>query len=79
MLVHGPDTIQRFEEFSMSRLIDELQSYCPELYEPVQQLGRNARADTLPDEELKGNLHPSKCTICKGERFAADDKSDGGG
>ena len=64
MLVHGPDTIQRFEEFSMSRLIDELQSYCPELCKLVQQLGstqRNARADTLPDEELKGIM--AICTL----------------
>ena len=53
MLLHGPDTVQQFEDFSMSGLIDELQSCCPELYKLVQQLGstqRNARADTLPDE-----------------------------
>ena len=57
MLLHGPDTVKRFEEFSMSGIIAELQSSCPELFTLVQQLGstqRNARPDTLPVEHLKG-------------------------
>ena len=36
---HGPDTVERFEQFSMSAVISELQSNCPELYKLVQQLG----------------------------------------
>ena len=53
---HGPDTVERFEQFSMSAVISELQSDCPELYKLVQQLGstqRNARDGARPDEELK--------------------------
>ena len=57
MLLHGPDTVERFSEFSMSAVITELQASCPQLYQLVQQLGctqRNARDGCLPDEELKG-------------------------
>ena len=57
MLLHGPDTVERFAEFSMSAVITEVQASCPQLYQLVQQLGctqRNARDGCLPDEELKG-------------------------
>ena len=56
MLFHGPDTVQRFGEFSMGGLIDELKSSCPELYRLMQELGRtqrNAVADSIPNKELK--------------------------
>ena len=64
MLLHGPDTVERFEEFSMSAVITELQASCPPLYQLVQQLGctpRNARDGCLPDEELKGVM--AVCTL----------------
>ena len=61
---HGPDTVERFEQFSMSAVISELQSNCPELYKLVQQLGstqRNARDGARPDEELKAVM--ALCTL----------------
>ena len=64
MLLHGPDTVERFAEFSMSAVITELQASCPPLYQLVQQLGctpRNARDGCLPDEELKGLM--AVCTL----------------
>ena len=64
MLLHGPDTVERFAEFSMSAVITELQASCPQLYQLVQQLGctqRNARDSCLPDEELKGVM--AVCTL----------------
>ena len=64
MLLHGPDTVERFAEFSMSAVITELQASCPQLYRLVQQLGctqRNARGGRLPDEELKGVM--AVCTL----------------
>ena len=64
MLRHGPDTVQRFSEFSMSNVITELQASCPLLYKLVQQLGstqRNARHGALSDEELKGVM--AICTL----------------
>ena len=64
MLLHGPDTVEHFEQFSMSAVIAELQSSCPEVYKLVQQLGstqRNARNGALPDEELNGVM--AICTL----------------
>ena len=85
MLLHGPDTVERFAEFSMSAVITELQASCPQLYQLVQQLGctpRNARDDCLPDEELKGVMavciYSSECTVCKGEGTAVNNQSDAG-
>ena len=53
-----------FWQFSMSAVVSELQSDCPELYKLVQQLGstqRNARDGTRPDEELKAVM--ALCTL----------------
>ena len=64
ILLHGPDSVERFTEFSMSTVITELQASCPQLYQLVQQLGctqRNARDGCLPDEELKGVM--AVCTL----------------
>ena len=36
MLLDGPDTVERFAEFSMSAVITELQASCPQLYQLVQ-------------------------------------------
>ena len=36
MLLHGPDTVERFEQFSMSTIISELQSSCPQVYKLIQ-------------------------------------------
>ena len=60
MLLHEQDTVECFEQFSMSAVIAELQSSCPEVYKQVQHLGstqRNARDGVLPDEELKLLTH----------------------
>lgn len=64
VLLHGPDTVERFEHFSMSAVIAELQATCPEVYKLVQQLAhtqRNAKDGVLPDEELKGVM--AICTL----------------
>ena len=64
MLLHGPDTVEHFAEFSMTTIITELQNTCPQVYELVQQLGRtqrNARGNTLPGEELKSVM--ALCTL----------------
>ena len=64
ILLHGPDTVECFEQFSKSAVIAELQSSCPEVYKLVQQLGstqRNARDGALPDKELKGLM--AICTL----------------
>ena len=63
ILLHGPDTVECFEEFSMQRVIGELQLNCPETYKLVQLIGsteRNAK-EGVPDEELKGVM--ALCTI----------------
>ena len=85
MLLHGPDTVERFAEFSMSAVITELPASCPQLYQLVQQLGctlRNARDGCLPDEELKGVMavciYSSERTVCKGEGTVVSDQSDAG-
>ena len=65
MLVHGPDTVERFEAFSMSGLMGELESHCPELYQLLKELGstqRNSKENTeLANEELK--VVVSICTL----------------
>ena len=64
LLVHGPDTIDRFNGFSMSSVITELESTCPEVYSVVQELGstqRHATDGNIPDEELKGVM--AVCTL----------------
>ena len=64
ILVHGPDTVQGFQDFSMSSVISELQATCPEVYSLIQQLGntqRNAKDGSVPDEELKGVM--AICTL----------------
>ena len=84
MLLHGPDTVEHFAEFSMSAVITELQASCPQLYQLVQQLGctpRNARDGRLPDEELKGVM--AVCTLLNArsarvEGTAVNDQSDAG-
>ena len=84
MLLHGPDTIEHFAEFSMSAVITELQASGPQLYQLVQQLGctpRNARDGRLPDEELKGVM--AVCTLLNArsarvEGTAVNDQSDAG-
>ena len=57
---HGPDTVERFEQFSMSAVISELQSDCPELYK-LGSTQRNARDGARPDEELKAVM--ALCTL----------------
>ena len=55
-VMHGPDTLERFQEFSMGTVIEELKASCPKLYSLLKQLGntdRNAREGVLPGEELK--------------------------
>ena len=64
ILVHGPDTVQHFQDFSMSSVISELQATCPEVYSLVQQLGNTQRYPkdgAMPDEELKGVM--AICTL----------------
>ena len=81
MLLHGPNTVERFAEFSMSAVITELQA---QQYQLVQQLGctpRNARDGRLPDEELKGVM--AVCTLLNArsarvEGTAVNDQSDAG-
>ena len=46
--IHGPDSVKRFKQFSMSAVIAELQSSCPEVYKPVQQFGNTQRNGALP-------------------------------
>ena len=61
--LHGPDTVERFEEFSMQRVIGELQMNCPETYKLVQLIGsmeRNAE-EGVPNEELNSVM--ALCTI----------------
>ena len=36
MLLHGPDSVERFAEFSMSAVITELQASCLQLYQLLQ-------------------------------------------
>ena len=64
MIRCGPDTVEHFENFSMSSVIAELQASCPEVYSLVQRLGstqRNARDGALPGEELKAVM--AICTL----------------
>ena len=64
MLLHGPDTVEHFAEFSMSAIIAEIQDTCPLVHELVHQLRRtqrNARGNTLPGEELKSAM--ALCTL----------------
>ena len=64
ILLHGPDTVEHFDDFSMTAVIATLKATCPEVYSLVQQLGstqRYARDGVLPDEELKGVM--AICTL----------------
>ena len=65
ILVHGPDTVERFNTFSMNAVISELKTSCPSVYSLIQQLGSTQRYasdnDDVPDEELKGVM--AICTL----------------
>ena len=64
ILLHGPDSVEHFHDFSMASVIAELQATCPEVYSLVQQLGSTQRYEkdgVLPDEELKGVM--AICTL----------------
>ena len=61
---HGPDTVEHFNEFSMSNVIAELQASCPHVYKLIQQLGttmRNANDGEVSGEERKGVM--AICTL----------------
>ena len=54
ILVHGPDTISKFEGFSLSSLLAELRQLAPGLVELCISLGdthRNADSDDVGDED----------------------------
>lgn len=66
ILLHGPDTVAHFHDFSMSSVVAELQASCPHIYSLMQRLGSTQRYvhvsdDALPDEELKGVM--AICTL----------------
>ena len=64
LLFHGPDTVERFKDFSMGGIIDELKTTCPEMYKLMQKLGNtqtNAVPGSVPDEELKCVM--ATCTL----------------
>ena len=85
MLLHGPDTVECFEQVSMSAVFAELRSSCLEVYKLVQQLSstqRNARDGTLPDEQLKGVMAIFtllNAQVCKDEGLAINGQSDASG
>ena len=63
-LVHGPDTVTHFDEFSMVSIVSELKAVCPEVYHLIQELGntqRHAIEGDIPTEELKGVM--AVCTL----------------
>ena len=64
VLVHGPDTVDSFDKFSIRSIIDELRDTCPEVYSLIQQLGSTQRysmEDGISGEELKGVM--AICTL----------------
>ena len=65
-VMHGPDTLEWFQEFSMGTVIEELKASCPNVYSLQKQLAdtdRNAREGVLPGEELKVVM--ALCTLLK--------------
>ena len=55
-VVHGPDTPEHFDTFSVDDVIREVKQYAPDVYQLFQVLGmtsRNAQEGQLPTEELK--------------------------
>ena len=74
MCQHGPDTLPRLDEISFDSIIDEFQSYAPELYHLFFQLGDSKRHQLsqqsgLTVEEMK--TVTSMCTIfnARSQRF----------
>ena len=84
ILLHGPDTVERFAEFSMSAAITELQARLSSTVptstaarmhseECERWLSTRRRA-----ERSHGSLYSSECTVCKGEGTAVNDQFDAG-
>ena len=84
MLLHGPDTVERFAEFSMSAVITEVQARLSSTVptstaarmhseECERWLSTRRRAERGDD-----SLYSSECTVCKGEGTAVNDQSDAG-
>ena len=75
MIRCSPDTVEYFENFSMSSVIAELQASCPEVYCLVRRLGstqRNVRDARRSVEGCHGNMHSPQCTVCEGKGSATN-------
>ena len=72
------DTVEHFEQFSMSAVIAELQSSCPEVYKLSEEC-KGWRSTRRRVERCNSNLHSFERTVCKGEGLAVNDQSDASG
>ena len=64
IIMHGPDTLERLEFFTIESVLAELHRYAPDLlqlFETLGQTSRNIHGDDLAVEQIKGLV--SICTL----------------
>ena len=64
IIMHGPDTLERLESFTIDSVLAELHRYAPDflqLFETLGQTSRYIHGDDLAEEQIKGLV--SICTL----------------
>ena len=64
IIMHGPDTLERLQSFTIDSVLAELHTYAPDLlqlFETLGQTSRNIHGDDLAVEQIKGLV--SICTL----------------
>ena len=61
LVVHGPNTVEHFDQFSIDGVVSEFKQHAPRGYEVFQSLGRSCDDD--PNREIK--IITSLCTLIK--------------
>ena len=64
IIMHGPDTLERLESFTIDSVLTEFRRYAPDLlqlFETLGQTSRNTHGDDLAVEQIKGLV--SICTL----------------
>lgn len=64
IIMHGPDTLERLQSFTIDTVLAELHTYTPDilqLFETLGQTSRNIHGNDLAVEQIKGLV--SICTL----------------
>ena len=64
IIMHGPDTLERLQSFTIDTELAELHTYAPDLlqlFETLGQTSRNIHGNDLAVEQIKGFV--SICTL----------------